>query len=145
MIPITSRRALLQGAAVLSAVPVAATVDVSPGEVAGEPEPCASETNIQRRFREWEALQDEASAAADANPDQADEEWSAREPERRRIEAAIAAERPTNMRDLAIQVLVNSGEGTSPLDSWLALECAALAGRDLAKLPHCLFKGDVRA
>ena len=88
------------------------------------------------------ALQDEASAAADANPDQADEEWSAREPERRRIEAALAAERSTNMRDLAIKVLVNSGEGTSPPDRWLTLECAALAGRAVDKLPSFLFTGD---
>ena len=144
MISNTSRRALLQGAALLSAGPAAATGDAAPGQVVGETGPCEPETNIQRCFRAWEALQDEASAAADANPDQADEEWSAREPERRRIEAVIAAESPTDLRDLAMKVLVNSGEGTSPPDTWLTLECAALAGRDFAKLPRCLFTEDAR-
>jgi hypothetical protein len=64
--------------------------------------------------------------------------------QRRRIEEAILAEPATDLCDIAIKVLVNSGEGSFALDDILILECAALASRDVAKMPRCLFE-EVRA
>jgi len=75
----------------------------------------------------------------EASSDVPDEVADALDPERHRISDAILAERPSDLRDRAIKVLVNSGEGCFGLDDALTLECATLAGRDFGKLPRCLF------
>lgn len=45
----------------------------------------------------------------------------------------------------AAKISILSGEGTWTLPDAVALECAALAGRDFGKLPRCLFKGAATA
>ena len=69
-----------------------------------------------------------------------EEERDALQPERRGVEEAIQAEPATDLRDFAIKVLVNSGEGCFALSNALTLECAALADRDFDRLPRCLFE-----
>jgi len=49
--PLTSRRSLLQGAALLTVTPVAAMAGVPAFDVVGEPEPIQPETRIMRLFR----------------------------------------------------------------------------------------------
>lgn len=153
MIAQTSRRNLLRGAAMLTAIPVAALGAVPLFAVTGEPEPVVDETPIVRLFRQWEAAQ---AAEIHAHRDLRDlpfDEVSAAEEniyatlgeERRAIEAAILAEPTTDLRDLAIKVLVNSGEGCFALDDVLTIECARIAGRDFDKMPGCLFEGDAQA
>ena len=127
--PLTSRRALLTGAAVLSIAPLAASAGAMPF-LAVEPQ-----TPIRALFRQWEALIDQASV-----PGLPDEEAEALDARRYPVEQAIAAEPATDLRDLAIKVLVNTGEGCFGLDDAITLECASLAGRDFGKLPRCLFE-----
>ena len=151
----TSRRSLLQGAVMLTAAPVAAMGGVPVFGVVGEPEPVEAETPIQRLLHRWEAIlvkhdQDcrAAEAQAEAQGKLIDFNWeeqiiASTEPERHRIEDAILAEPPNDLRDLAIKVLVNSGEGAWALDDKLTLELAKLAGRDFGSLPRCLFEPQI--
>lgn len=140
----TSRRALLQGAAVLTAVPVAALGDVPVFEVVGEPETIPPETPIARLYRQWEMTHDAAEAAWKAVEGQGytveDAATAPFDEERRRIEEALLAEPVTDLRDLAMKVLVESGEGCFGLSVPTTLEVAALAGRDFAKMPRFLFE-----
>jgi hypothetical protein len=109
----TSRRHLLKGAAMLTAVPVAALGAVPVFGVVGEPEPVEAETPIVRLFRQWEAAQADKCAAHEAMWGQPLAIIAAKEEEiyetlggkRRAIEAAILAEPATDLRDFAIKVL----------------------------------------
>ena len=146
----TSRRAMLQGAAILTAVPVAALGGVPVSGVVGEPEPVEAETPIVRLFRRWETAQAEETQAHRELRSlplltifARDEIYATLGERRLDIEAAILAEPATDLRDSAIKVLVNSGEGCFALDDVLTLECAQLAGRHTAKLPGCLFEKGV--
>ncbi|EYD76779.1 hypothetical protein Rumeso_01737 [Rubellimicrobium mesophilum DSM 19309] len=95
-----------------------------------------SETPIQRLFREWEAAMERCCA-----PGLSDEEGDALDKDLRHpLEDAIATATPTDMRDLAIKVVIGSGDGCWGLDDALTLECAAIAGRNFDQLPRCLFK-----
>lgn len=122
---VTSRRTFLTRA---TAVPAALAAGSAPALA-------STESPIVRLFREWEALMDLANRRG-----LTDEEGDALDQQRGPIQAALLAEPATDLRDLAIKVLVDSGEGTFGLQNMLTLECATLAGRDFAKLPRCLFK-----
>ncbi len=95
----TSRRALLKGAALLTAVPVAATAGGVPFfDVVGGPESIADETPIARLFQQWEAAHAEQEAAltglrGDFQSKVAQEEviYDTLGAQRRRIEEAILA------------------------------------------------------
>ena len=141
----TSRRHLLKGAAMLSAVPVAALGGVPVFDVVGEPLPLPQEPSpVMRLFCEWEALLDAQEAAYEAVKGQGmeaeDAVYEATAPDRRRIEEAMEAAPVTALQDLAAKIIVLSGDGTWCPPNAVFLECAALAGRDLDKLPRCLFE-----
>lgn len=145
----TSRRALLKGAALLTAVPVAAVGGVPVFDVVGEPEPIIPESPIMRIYRQWEALLDETEIAWEAVKEQGieaeDAVYAAREPDRRRIEEALLAEPATTLHDLAAKVVVLTGEGGWAIPDETVLECAAIVGRDFAKMPRRLFEKEASA
>ena len=63
----TSRRHLLKGAAMLTAIPVAALGGGPVFDVVGEPTPLPEEPSpIMRLYRQWEALLEAQEAAYDA-------------------------------------------------------------------------------
>lgn len=96
-----------------------------------------TETPIQRLFRRWVELMDASNTAGRSL---SDKEWAALQPERHDVEEAILAESPTDMRDLAMKVLVSSGEGCFAISDVLTLECAQIAGRNFDRMPRCLFE-----
>jgi hypothetical protein len=59
-----------------------------------------------------------------------------------RIEAAMKAEPVTGHRDLAMKVVVLSGEGSWGLPNETTRECARIAGRSFDKMPRCLFEDE---
>lgn len=116
----TSRCALLKGAALLTAVPVAASAGGVPlFDVVGGPEPIADETPIARLLQKWEAAHAEQDAALtnlrgdfQSKVAQGNAIYDTLGARQRRIEEAILAEPATDLRDFAIKVLVNFGEGS---------------------------------
>ena len=145
----TSRRALLQGAVLLSAAPAAALGAVPVFDVVGEPQPLPTdETPIALLFRKWEAVMEETSAAFKAsdalgfNMDREDAISAAFDPVRHRIEDAIRDTPPATMRDLAIKVYVLSGQSCWALPNKTVLECALLVGCNPNHLPGCIFEDE---
>ena len=96
----------------------------------------STETAIQRLFREWEAVRERTDKCG-----LTDEEGEKLDAISRPIEATILAEPATDIRDLAIKVLVNSGEGCFALADDLTLECATLAGPRFRRAAAVSFRG----
>ena len=141
-----SRRALLQG----PAVPTAAPFPDGFGRARarhGWAGALAGRDFIARLSGELRALHVRLDAACDAvrghGVDIEDAVCASFDPERHRIEDAIRDTPATDMRDLAVRVMVLSGDGCWGVPNALILECAHFAGRALATLPGCVIEYDM--